>query len=80
MSKERSDAAKRPLDRRVMHGGCLLCAGGNDLPEGEYCRACGCGLPTQTATKEQKPKDAGLADAVKKARGGDAPIPFRGYA
>jgi hypothetical protein len=24
--------------------GCILCAHGNDLPEGEYCRACGEGF------------------------------------
>lgn len=58
--------------------GCTLCAHGNDLPEGEWCRACGLGLPVQqeAAVDELSP----LAKAVKAARGGDAPIPKRGYA
>ena len=24
-----------------MRSGCICCANGNDLPDGEYCRACG---------------------------------------
>lgn len=35
--------------------GCILCAHGNDLPEGEYCRACG----------------EGFEDAVKNLHGAD---------
>ena len=72
--------AQGPVDVNVRHGGCLLCAWGNDLPEGEHCRACGCGLPTRTATKDSKPKTVDLAEAVKRAQSGDAPIPFKGYA
>lgn len=70
--------AQGPVDVNVRHGGCLLCAWGNDLPEGEYCRACGCGLSEQAALS--KPGESKLAAAVKAARGGDAPIPFKGYA
>ena len=69
--------AQGPVDVNVRHGGCLLCAWGNDLPEGEHCRACGCGLPAMEAVK---PGESKLAAAVKAARGGDAPIPFKGYA
>lgn len=66
------------VERRVRHSGCLLCAWGNDLPEGEHCRACGCGLPESKAAA--KPEESKLATAIKAARGGDAPIPFKGYA
>jgi len=67
-----------PLPVRSNAGlGCTLCAHGNDLPEGEWCRACGFGLPMP----ETKPAELfGLAKAVKAARGGDAPTPKRGYA
>lgn len=51
-----------------MKEGCILCANGNDLPEGEHCRACGReGLAT------------GLRAAVIKARGRQEPpsVPVR---
>lgn len=42
--------------------GCIICANGNDLPDGEYCRACGRdGLAT------------GLRAAVIRARGRSEP-------
>ena len=70
--------AQGPVDVNVGQGGCLLCAGGNDLPEGEHCRACGCGLSEPAAAA--KTGESNLAAAIKAARGGDAPIPFKGYA
>lgn len=72
-----SAIAASPIDIPVMRNGCICCANGNDLPEAEHCRACGYGLPQKEAPKT---KDSELAMAVKAARGGDAPIPFRGYA
>lgn len=57
--------------------GCICCANGNDLPEGEWCRACGFGLPVREDTNDEL---SPLAKAVKAARGGDAPIPKRWYA
>jgi hypothetical protein len=42
--------------------GCMLCANGNDVPDGEYCRACG-------YENNMYP----LAAAVKRARGVNAP-------
>lgn len=42
--------------------GCVLCANGNDLPEGEYCRACG-----------REGTAFGLGAAVIKARGRQEP-------
>lgn len=60
--------------------GCNLCAHGNDLSDGEWCRACGYGLPP-TSEKPKSPEgDNRLADAVREARGGDAPTPKRGFA
>lgn len=49
--------------------GCTLCAHGNDLPEGEYCRACGFGIEKLT----------GLARGIALARGINSPpkIPLR---
>ena len=70
--------AQGPVDVNVRQCGCLLCAWGNDLPEGEHCRACGCGLSDSAASA--KLGESKLTAAVKAARGGDAPIPFKGYA
>lgn len=44
------------------HTGCVLCANGNDLPEGEYCRGCG-----------REGLAFGLRAAVIKARGRQEP-------
>lgn len=58
--------------------GCLVCAWGNDIPEGDYCRACGYGFPEPMP--EAKPNESKLSLAIKYARGGDAPTQFKKYA
>jgi|1185.fasta_scaffold1024568_1 hypothetical protein len=45
-----------------MKEGCIICANGNDMPEGEYCRACG-----------REGLAVGLRAAVIKARGRSEP-------
>ena len=47
---------------RKVTEGCILCANGNDLPEGEYCRGCG-----------REGEAIGLRAAVIKARGRQVP-------
>lgn len=42
--------------------GCICCANGNDIPDGEYCRACG-----------REGKTTPLGAAVMRARGKDGP-------
>ena len=37
-------------------------------------------VPNDSSGVEPRPKSGGLAEAVKMARGGDAPMPFKGYA
>jgi hypothetical protein len=60
---------------------CPCCANGNDLPDGEYCRACGRENPPPAAAEPGPPADESpLARAVRLARGGPAPRPFRGFA
>lgn len=49
-------------DIQSSDGGCICCANGNDLPDGEYCRVCG-----------RENNLYPLAAAVKKARGIMAP-------
>ena len=68
----------RQLEPIVRRHGCTLCAHGNDLPPGEYCRACGLG-EDETRQPEPAARDK-LAEAIKSARGGDAARPFKGYA
>lgn len=50
---------------------CILCCNGNDLPDGEWCRACerGCANPVI----EVKNYESDLSRAVKLARGVKAP-------
>jgi hypothetical protein len=43
-----------------MTDGCILCAHGNDLPEGEYCRACGEGFEDAVKNLEGVELDAFL--------------------
>ena len=40
--------------------GCICCANGNDLPDGEYCRACGNGLDEILETLQGDALDAFL--------------------
>ena len=65
------------LERLVMRQ-CICCANGNDLPDGEWCRACNRGKSEadNTATPDNSP----LGAAIRAARGGDAPVPKRGFA
>lgn len=62
----------------VKRNGCTICANGNDLPEGEYCRACGF-VEYKRRNPETIPKNK-LKEAVKSARGYPEPIPFTFYA
>ena len=39
-----------------MNIGCIICANGNDLPDGEYCRACGRQDATLTAAIDEMMK------------------------
>lgn len=48
-------------------GGCSLCT--NAMPEGEWCRACGFGLPTVDAPEPVEPMDA-MRVAIRDANGG----------
>jgi hypothetical protein len=43
-----------------MTNGCILCAHDNDLPEGEYCRACGEGFENVVKNLEGAELDAFL--------------------
>ena len=60
------EAAQRLADKinagtPLQGAGCLLCAEGNDLPRGEWCRSCG------------RSNETPLARAVRLARGSDTP-------
>ena len=56
--------AQGPVDVNVRHCGCLLCAWGNDLPEGEHCRACGCGLSAPATSAKPASVKEGIAQAA----------------
>jgi hypothetical protein len=58
---------------------CIGCCDGNDLPDGEWCRMCGRGKEPPPQAEPPPPKGT-FARAIWDARGGHAPIPFRGYA
>jgi hypothetical protein len=58
---------------------CIFCC---DMPEGKWCRCCGRNDPNIAPPKAESEGVAKptLGDAVKAARGGDAPIGLKGYA
>jgi len=57
---------------------CICCANGNDLPDGEWCRCCNRGIVE--AQQHKAIDDSPLGAAIRSARGGDAPVPKRGFA
>jgi hypothetical protein len=57
---------------------CICCANGNDLSAGDVCAACFFG--EQKAINDNEEPKSELTQAIEKARGGPAPIKFRGYA
>ena len=57
--------------------GCIFCIHAHSLPDFDWCRACGFGLKKPELVNADLSQ---LAKAVKAARGGDAPTPFKGYA
>jgi hypothetical protein len=61
---------------------CIACANGNDLADGDECLACGRGAMEPIVPRQNPKSDRpmSLSEAVRKARGGDAPVPKRGYA
>lgn len=58
------------------NGPCSLCCDAGD--DFDYCRACGFTV-LDIPGEEKQPEESNLAKAIKKARGGDAPINFKGY-
>ena len=64
---DKVEIAKRALRAALQpqqsnpESGCMLCANGNDIPDGEWCRACGFS------------REPNLARAVRLARGGTEP-------
>lgn len=63
---------------RLVRRQCICCANGNDLPDGEWCRACNRGKsePETPVPLDNNP----LGAAIRAARGGDAHVPKRGFA
>jgi hypothetical protein len=63
--------------QKVQMRACICCANGMDLPEGEWCRACNRGIGE---AQHKAIDDSPLGAAIRSARGGDAPVPKRGFA
>lgn len=59
--------------------GCICCANGNDLSDGDVCLGCGRGIKAPI-TPPQPPPAGTLARAVWDARGGPPPVPKRAFA
>jgi hypothetical protein len=56
---------------------CICCVNGNELPDGEWCRACNRGV---VEVQRETVDDNRLGFAIRSARGGDAPTQKRGFA